>query len=244
MTDWRRRLYDAYISSGQAARALSGKSKLRASDYPYYRKIIKRYLPRDTGISILDLACGYGALLFCLKDLGYRNVKGVDISPEQIELAHRLGIEEAECVSMYDYIEGKREAVDVVFLIDILEHLTRQELFRLLDHVYLALRENGRVIIHVPNGEGIFGMRVRYGDLTHEGCFTRRSMEQALTTCGFKNVRCMEDRPIVNGLKGLIRYAVWRILTLAPRLLLSAETGARSHLLSQNMLVVGAKSAG
>ena len=88
-------------------------------------------------------------------------------------------------------------------------------------------------IIH----EGVFGMRVRYGDLTHEQCFTPRSIRQVLAVCGFNDVFCFEDQPVVHGLKSALRFLVWKLFTLPVLLLLLAETGGRGHILSQNMLI-------
>jgi hypothetical protein len=99
------------------------------------------------------------------------------------------------------------------------------------------------VVIHVPNAEGIFGMRIRYGDLTHENCFTPQSINQALMACGFDGMACFEDKPIVHGLKSFIRFVLWEVLSLPYRLLLIAETGNTKMILSQNMLVVAKKLA-
>jgi len=125
---------------------------------------------------------------------------------------------------------------------DILEHLEKGELLALLDQVYASLRSDGIVIIHVPNAEGLFGMRIRYGDLTHENCFTPRSIEQALNACSFHHVVCFEDKPIIHGAKSLLRRIIWELLTAPPRLLLAAETGSTRSILSQNMLVIAGKS--
>jgi 2-polyprenyl-3-methyl-5-hydroxy-6-metoxy-1,4-benzoquinol methylase len=241
VTDWKQRLFDSYVSSGQAARNLVERGQLRIDDYPFYKQIITRHLPVNKDISIVDLACGHGPLIFCLKHLGYQNVKGVDISSEQVALARSLGIEEVECLNMHDFMRGEQQAFDVVFLMDILEHLSKEELLDSLDQVYLSLRNNGLAIIHVPNAEGIFGMRAQYGDLTHETGFTQQSIKQGLTACGFENIKSIEDRPVIRDVKSLIRYALWHLLTAGPRLLLAAEIGITKPILSQNMLVIAQK---
>jgi 2-polyprenyl-3-methyl-5-hydroxy-6-metoxy-1,4-benzoquinol methylase len=143
---------------------------------------------------------------------------------------------------MGSFLKEQNKAFDVVFLMDILEHLEKGELLALLDQVYVSLRNDGIIIIHVPNAEGLFGMRIRYGDLTHENCFTSRSIEQALNACGFHHVKCFEDKPVIHGAKSLIRRILWELLTATSRLLLTAETGFTHHILSQNMLVVAKTS--
>ncbi len=238
MKDWKQRLYSSYISTGQAGRNIDQQDNLSIGSYPYYTKLIKQHLPDRKDVSIVDLACGHGALLYCLKQLGYTKLKGVDISLEQVELAHELGLKEIECCDIQEFLVGKESTFDVVFLIDILEHLRKDELFYCVDLVKKSLTSHGIVVIHVPNAEGIYGMRIRYGDLTHENCFTPRSIRQALSVCGFDNVECFEDRPVIHGIKSLVRNISWQLLTLPLRLLLTAETGKTNHILSQNMLVI------
>lgn len=216
-------------------------SAVRLSDYPQHVRVIKRYVPVDRSIRIVDLACGHGTLVFCLRELGYVNVEGVDVSPEQVDLAHRLGIHGVNLGGLDAFIHDKKSVYDVIFLMDILEHLDKQSVMDLLDLVREALKDRGRLIIHVPNGEGRFGMRVRYGDFTHQGCFTSRSMQQVLSASGFRNIAAYEEKPLVHGAKSLVRRFLWSSLTLSDRLLLLAETGTWNHILSQNMLVIADK---
>ena len=140
-------------------------------------------------------------------------------------------------------ISGKT-GYDLLFLMDVLEHLKKQEVLDLLELAHGALNVGGRIVIHVPNGEGLFGMRVRYGDFTHEVCFTPQSIKQVLRACGFREVAVHEDRPVIHGAISLIRAVLWRILTVRERLILLAETGNMGHILSQNMLVSAKRSPG
>lgn len=236
MNEWKSHLYENYVSSGQAGGSSGRRLSLRS--YPYFRRIIRRHLPPDKQVVIADLACGHGALLHCLRESGYRNISGVDVSPQQVALAHKLGVFEAECGNMAEFLSSKTNTFDVVFLMDILEHLDRTELFDLLALVHRSLKPGGTVIAHVPNAEGLFGMRIRYGDLTHEMCFTPQSIHQLFGILRFRDVRCFEDKPIMHGPNSIVRRFVWNCLTLMPRLLLLAEGGRRGHVLSQNMLVV------
>lgn len=239
--NWKKRLYDAYVSSGQATGHVSSAAIFDARA-PSTKLVIARHIPRDKDACILDLGCGYGAFPHFLKQAGYRNIRGIDASVEQVELAHRLGIPEVKLGDLKSCLEQTDSAsVDVVLLIDVLEHLAPQELFDTLDDVFRILKRGGRLIAHVPNAEGLFGMRIRYGDLTHELVFTPRSAQQLFTTIGFSKVECHEDRPIIHNLKSFVRRIIWDLFTLGSRLLLTAETGETRFVLSQNMLIVAAK---
>lgn len=239
MKDWKQRLYDGYVTTGQA----NIREEQIISKNPYYDKLIADHLPKNTNLSILDLACGYGKLIYHLKKHGYKNVIGVDISEEQIAAAHRMGITEVKCQDINTFLENSApKTYDVIFLMDILEHLEKQEIFDLLDKVNHILTDNGIVVIHVPNGAGVFEMRIRYGDFTHQIAFTSRSMQQILQACKFGEVTSFEDKPIIHSLKSFIRYILWLLFTLPLRLLLIAENGTIKQILSQNILIVAKKS--
>ena len=241
MIDWKSRLYEGYVSTGQAADVVKEQKKLSLDSYPQYMHLIDHHMPKDKSSRVIDLGCGHGSLVYCLKSLGYTNVRGVDVSTEQVEIAHQLGLNEIQQASLVDFLKTETGKYDVVFLMDILEHLEKQEILEILDLVNSVLVKGGKVIIHVPNGEGIFGMRIRYGDFTHQVCFTPQSMHQILRATGFSQVEVFEDKPITHSLKSIIRLILWEILTLRERLLLLAETGSRGHVLSQNMLITATK---
>ena len=199
MTSWKNRLYEGYVSSGHALGNQDGRSTFTARDFHHLRRLINKHLPATKNMAIADIACGHGALLHCLRDAGYHNISGVDVSPEQINLAHQLGVHEAVCGDMGGFLREKACAFDASFSWTSLSILARGELFELLGLVNLSLKDGGMVVIHVPNGEGLFGMRVRYGDLTHENCFTPKSIQQALGSTGFGEIRCYEDKPVIHG---------------------------------------------
>ena len=239
--DWKKRLYDAYVSSGQAT-DMGAPENLFRSRAPSIKALIKQHIPQDRGTRIVDLGCGYGAYLHFLRQAGYEDICGIDVSSEQVELAHRIGVPEVEHDDLNGFLEhAPSSSFHVVLLIDVIEHLTRQDLFDTLDEVYRILKPGGRCIAHVPNAEGLYGMRIRYGDLTHELAFAPRSAQQLFTTLSFREVECFEDKPVMHNLKSLVRRIIWDVFTLVPRLLLTAETGETRFVLSQNMLMVAVK---
>jgi SAM-dependent methyltransferase len=243
MTEWKAFLYDRYVSSGQATAGSAPGDVDRPADFqrrtPYLKRLIRTHLPRRYDLRIVDLGCGHGALIHALAEAGYQDVHGVDVSEEQICLARALGIANVTCEKIGSFLSRpENRSFDVVFLMDVLEHLTRPEALELTSAIKGVLNPGGRCILHVPNGGGIFGMRVRYGDLTHELAFTESSAQQIFRAAGFQRVRSFEDVPVVHGMLSLLRWVVWHIMTAPWRVLLAAETGRRRAVLSQNMLVV------
>lgn len=78
--DYRTRFYGTYLS-GRKTSIEPDKLKDLRPRLPYLNKLIQIHFPRDKNASILDLGCGHGALIYIAKQ---RNVKGIDISPEQV----------------------------------------------------------------------------------------------------------------------------------------------------------------
>ncbi|MEZ4860949.1 MAG: class I SAM-dependent methyltransferase [Caldilineaceae bacterium] len=241
-TSWKERLYARYISDGQARVPGENIEQLFASRASYIKHVIQNYVPTDYNIKILDLGCGHGGFLYFLNRAGYSNLAGVDISWEQVNLAHRLGIDCVEHGDIYQYVLTVNEnTFDIILLMDVLEHYSRPMLFALLDEVYRVLRPGGKCIVHVPNAQGMYGMRVLFSDLTHELAFTSRSIHQLFSAIGFEQIKCHEDKPIIHNLYSLVRRIIWDLGTVPAKLLWIAETGESSVILSSNMTVTVAK---
>ncbi|MGH9606648.1 MAG: class I SAM-dependent methyltransferase [Terracidiphilus sp.] len=229
--DWKEQVYASYVSSGQAHIDLGPQRK-------YLSRVIRRHFPKDRKVKILDIGCGNGPLLWFLSQHGYRNLRGVDGSMEQVNLAKELGVPGVEWGNGLTVLQqASSTSIDVICLFDVLEHLTRQECFDLLSEVHRVLTPNGLCIGHVPNAEGIFGSRIRYGDLSHEQAFTERSIGQMFRCLKFSEVKSWEDTPVFAGLS-TVRRVLWTLGTAPIRLLFAAETGRFHVLLSQNLLFV------
>jgi len=238
--DFKARLYERYLTEhvGFSADSIQVALSLRG---PYLRRMIASCLPPDKSSRILDLGCGYGAILHFLREARYLNTTGVDVSPEQIDAARQLGFEDAHCQDLRAFLDQVPEGTyDAVIAFDILEHFTKPELLALLDELHRVLVPGGRLILHGPNGEGIFSGTILNGDLTHELAFTRGSLQQLAGATSFRVISVKEDVPVVHGLRSLVRYIIWRGGSLFFRLMEVAETGSgfRDKPLSQNLLAI------
>lgn len=241
--EWRQKLYDSYVSSGQAG--LSQDDMLAAVNNRrrVLDRMVERHFPADKSVKIVDLGCGFGTALYVAKEHGYKNVEGVDISPEQVEAAHKLGNTEVKQGDLGPYLASlPASSVGVVLILDVLEHLDRQELFDTVSAIARVLKPGGRLIAHIPNAQGIFSANIRYGDLTHELAFTPTSCRQLLTVHGFKQIECFEETPVAHGLKSTLRAIIWAVGSLGPRLLFAAETGQTKPVLTMNMTCVADKA--
>jgi cyclopropane fatty-acyl-phospholipid synthase-like methyltransferase len=240
---YRGRIYHQYLSARSTMLAPSTVDSLRLREADL-RKLIRQYFPQDRGASILDLGCGHGALIHVARASGYRNIQGVDYSPEQIGAARRLGVHSVREGDLMETLRGlPEESLDCIITFDVIEHFTKNELLAFVDEVSRVLRGGGTWIIHTPNGESPFCGRMLYGDFTHEIAFTRQSLPQLLLASGFRTVECRSDVLAVTGFKRLVRWVIWECIRGMLRLWIAAETGdtARDAIFSQNLLAIAIK---
>jgi 2-polyprenyl-3-methyl-5-hydroxy-6-metoxy-1,4-benzoquinol methylase len=244
-TDYRTRLYERYVTTQLKSNAGQLRSLLNAGS-PYQEKLVRKFFPANRSVSILDIGCGFGPLLHTLKKLDYTNISGLDASPEQVKVAHQLGLECVRCGDIADELLGTNDSTwDVITAIDVLEHFSKDEVLFLLDNIHRVLKPGGLLILHVPNGEAIFSGKIYFGDFTHQVAFTRKSISQVTLCSGFASVRCYEDAPIAHGLLSGVRAIFWQFIRNWYRFVNAVETGEAGGelIFSQNLLAICRKSA-
>lgn len=221
---YRQRIYRRYASVFKASSAAVDDAAIDrwGGSYDVY---LDGWLPESRDAVIADVACGPGWLLRFFVLRGYRNVGGVDVSTEQVDLArrHTASVEAGDLLA---FLRAHSERFDLLTGFDIVEHFTKDEVLDFLDACRGALRPGGRLVLQTPNAESPFGSSVRYGDFTHETCFTPALLGQLLELTGFGAVECRECRPLVRGATSLLRVVLWRALRQLLLLWNLAETGS------------------
>ncbi len=239
--DYRQRLYDSYVT-GMAAfvRELSPDGVRRG--FPIVAKTIGPFLPADKGADILDLGCGYGALVAYMQSAGYRKARGIDRSPEMVGVAHKLGIEGIEQGELSSFLQGSRSRWALITATDVIEHLRKDEVLPVLDMVFAALAPGGKFLMQVPNGMSKYGRWERYNDFTHEFGFDARSARQCLMAAGFSCVRVCPVGPVVHGAASALRWLAWKLWEPWLKLSLAVEAGWEGgHVFTPNLIAVGYK---
>lgn len=243
-TDYRPRFYSRYAQLKQRTDLEQVRRDL-AFTKPYLARLVAKFFPADHNCSIVDLGCGSGALLLFLQEAAYVNTIGVETSPDQVEFARQLGVRSVLLCDLVPFLRNSAsEVFDVVVAFDVIEHFCKDEVLEIMDQVCRVLRPGGRLIMHAPNAEGIFGSRIFWSDFTHETAFTREGLRQLTCACGFSAVQFSEDLPVVHGVKSLIRRVLWVGLRNIFRLAYMAETGdsGAGLILTQNLLAVADKA--
>ena len=180
-------------------------------------------------------------MLFFLKNIGYLNIEGVDISSEQVDLSRNIltseSIYESDAIP---FLESRSNSFDLILGLDIIEHLQKDECFQFLDAAFQALKPGGRLVLQTPNAASPWGSEYRYGDFTHELGFTPDSLKGVLSVVGFQGIEIREMRPVLINLKSAIRLFLWRLIRLFLMAWNYIEIGnPGSRVYTRNMLISG-----
>lgn len=220
--NYKETIYTYYRSrfKGTTSKVLleKGASKLNEILEPWVAEI-----PRD-GL-VVDLGCGAGELLMALQKLGFTNLKGCDLSAEQVAIAKSF-FPEVRQVDLFAFIQAQKEnSLNIVTLFDVVEHLTRQETFDLLSIIFQKLKPGGSLIIHLPNGLSPLVGHVYWSDITHEWCLTPQSAQTLCAVHGFENFEAVEHLGASKTIKGAFRKIAWALIKKSLRFYNFIETG-------------------
>lgn len=161
--------------------------------YANTRDDIVDALPRPIG-SVLDVGCGSGGVGAGLRDAGASRLTGIEVVPEQAELA-RAQYDHVVAAPVEEALEQLEGPFDTILCLDVLEHLVDPE------HVMRNLRDvaapGARLQVSLPNARhvslmvdlilrGTFGY-TEWGhrDRTHLRWFTRRDIVEAMERTGW-----------------------------------------------------------
>lgn len=239
--NYRDKFYSKYVSTQTSQ--LYGEVSLEdiKKQFPAWKKYFGRFLPKDKNAKILDVGCGNGSFVWWLRQIGYQNVEGIDISKEQVESASKLNIKNIFQADLREFLNNKKEVYDVIFARDVLEHFNKEEIIDVLDVIYDSLNKNGQFICQTVNAENLLWGRLRYGDFTHEMAFTRESLSQVFQVVGFKDIKVYSQPPVIHGTKSLIRFILWKCVEYCLHFYLLIETGSGKGIFTQNIIATAQK---
>jgi 2-polyprenyl-3-methyl-5-hydroxy-6-metoxy-1,4-benzoquinol methylase len=158
----------------------------------FYHRLLAtalKFVPPEA--RILDIGCGQGLLVYALNSFGYRSVQGIDLSEQQVAVGqeHGLSCRAVDRDYIVDLAKTAPATFDLIFLMDVLEHMDKAEQLRTLAATSELLVPGGRLILSVPNANASFGLRWRYIDWTHETAFTEHSLEFILLNSHFTDLK-------------------------------------------------------
>ncbi|MDP8235644.1 MAG: class I SAM-dependent methyltransferase [Candidatus Erginobacter occultus] len=234
--EYRKRLYEIYESRPRPVRAEVTREAIERQ-FPVWESRFRRHLPRDLSTPVIDVGCGSGGFVHYLRRVGYSDVRGVDISGEQVAAARSLGIAGVTREDIREHLAAHPAAYGAVIARDLIEHFTREEVIDLLILAHRSLIPGGTLLIQTVNLESPFSLRYRWGDLTHESGFTSYSLEAALLLAGFQGAASYSAPPVFRySLKSAVRTIFWKGIEGLWRFTLMVESGQGRGIFTANLV--------
>jgi SAM-dependent methyltransferase len=100
----------------------------------------------DRGCRILEMGCSSGQFLFQLRNHGYQNVTGIDISERAVKVCQEAGL--PANVMDAQRLDFPDDSFDLITASDVLEHLADEK--RALQEWRRVLKPGGRLVVFVP----------------------------------------------------------------------------------------------
>jgi 2-polyprenyl-3-methyl-5-hydroxy-6-metoxy-1,4-benzoquinol methylase len=143
------------------------------------------------GDAILEIGFGEGLFLDWAQASSL-TITGVEINQDFYNLAkergHRVYLGHTK-----DVLHELDKKYHAIFLFDVLEHLTLEEISFLFDSFQTILGKNGKILARFPNGGSPFGRHLQNSDATHVTALTGSKIQDIAQLSG------LEIKGIYNG---------------------------------------------
>jgi len=108
--------------------------------------ILSKFLPKESGLKILDIGCGTGGNLFELNKLG--NAFGIDVDKYAVKLCNENGYKCA--VGNLISLNLEKNSYDLITLFDVLNQIDLNLIPKVLNNIKESLTENGILVLREP----------------------------------------------------------------------------------------------
>jgi SAM-dependent methyltransferase len=141
--------------------AFAAEAKIEATHWWFVERrrlfaslLLRCAVPADA--TVVDIGTGTGANLRLLKEIGFKNVTGIDPSAEAARWCAEKGLGDvrfgdAKALPLPD------QSVDLVIATDVIEHVDDDQLA--VREIYRVLRPGGTVLFTVPAFPGLWGLQ-------------------------------------------------------------------------------------
>jgi len=158
-----------------------------------YRRKLAVVLAEAPVSSCLDLGCGSGMLAYYLRRDVAEDVVGVDACGPLLEVARQRVEAEFVRADATEYLAACGRRFSVVFLMNLLEHIPREQVAAFLSGVRKVIEPGGCAIVRAPNWNCLGGAGHFADDLTHCTPLTDASLRQAARQAGFTGVEFLNQ---------------------------------------------------
>lgn len=211
-----------------------------------YELNYRRHLPADKQAPLLDIGCGSGEFLAYLEQLGYHNLRGVDINPACVDASRRRTHAVIEhSPDLEAYLRGVRDTFALITLKSVIAHFPRNRAVAYLRAMRDALAPTGTLVVETFNASRWTGPYVLFNDLTHEWAYTEYTLKDILESAGFRVMELEGEQLPIRRLSTLLFHGtqwVWSNV-LRSVYLVERGIGRNPRVLTKYLVAVCKKDA-
>lgn len=159
-----------------------------------YLPDIKKAFEKCGGFA-LDFGCGRGEFLELCRDAGIK-AKGVDLNESMAKRALNKGLD-VEICDGFEYLHSiPDESLCAFTAFQVIEHLTQQKLWELLQTALIKLKPGGVIILETVNVDSLLSFKNFYSDLTHDKPIPAQTLKFLVEVTGFRDIDIIFTSPI------------------------------------------------
>lgn len=201
-----------YYSAEYFLEECGGCQCFASGELPYKFQFAISLLPDPKNIRILDYGCGRGELTGLLTTKGLK-VKGVDISTDAIDIARKkFPNGNFEAIGLG---KGPAGPFDYIFLLDIVEHVEKKHVEKLLTLLTMELSVDGKICVHTNDAEQDDKPEIRRMHPEHINLYTAQQLAQTMINAGLDISLLLRRHRLEEGYSG----GIWCV----------AQKGNRDH---------------
>lgn len=157
-----------------------------------------KYFPADKNADCLDIGVGNGEMLHLLKDSGYNNAEGVDISQSTVKACIARGYKCTLVDNTVDFLKKHPNKFAMISMFHVIEHISKDDIIPLMTACREALTDDGVLLLETPNMASYDAVYARYADFTHVTGYAASSLKQMLMICEFREITVFGTNIIFN----------------------------------------------
>ena len=210
-----------------------------------FLKAHRKYFNKNKlkNLNVLDIGCGDGSKTLPLVE-GGNNIDFVDLNKISLSSIKNNKNINTYNVDAIKFLESTNKSYDVIFCIDVIEHIEKENQLRFIDLLIDRLKFKGVLLLQTINNNSPFANIYFYGDITHTRIFPFELLDKHIKR-KYKfskniiiNTPCLTIRSLMT--RWLISFPLLIITNYLPKLGLGIRS--RIDIFSVNYLYVFKKN--